>query len=85
MSKEHGRLGFKSFKEFNVSLLFKWMWRLLLGSNALWAKVLEARYGNVKHAVLSTGTSSKYYSRSSWWSDLLSIESNFSSLILSNN
>lgn len=35
VSKEHGGLGFKSFKEFNVSLIFKWKWSLLQGTGAL--------------------------------------------------
>lgn len=34
-SKENGGLGFKSFKEFNTTLLFKWMWKMLQGTEVL--------------------------------------------------
>lgn len=49
LPKENGGLGFKSFKEFNAALLFKWSWKNLQGSNALWMKVLTARYDNLSH------------------------------------
>ncbi|XP_058765931.1 uncharacterized protein LOC131639452 [Vicia villosa] len=35
LPKENGGLGFKSLKEFNAALLFKWSWQILRGSNAL--------------------------------------------------
>jgi hypothetical protein len=33
--------------EFNLSLLGKWCWRLLVDEDGLWYRVLKARYGEV--------------------------------------
>jgi len=32
-------------REFNVALLGKWCWRMLVNINGLWYRVLKARYG----------------------------------------
>lgn len=81
MSKENGGLGFKSFNEFNVALLFKWIWRILQGSNSLWVKVLTTRYVSLKHILLSTGTRRNPKSSSAWWSYILQIVSNMSFML----
>lgn len=31
--------------EFNISLLWKWRWRMLVDREGLWYRVLKARYG----------------------------------------
>ncbi|GKV19324.1 hypothetical protein SLEP1_g29604 [Rubroshorea leprosula] len=43
-SKEEGGLGVKNLGIFNVALLGKWRWRLLEEENALWRRVIEAKY-----------------------------------------
>jgi len=45
--KEHGGLGVRKLKEFNVALLGKWCWRMLVDREGLWYLVLVARYGEV--------------------------------------
>jgi len=34
-------------REFNLALLGKWCWRLLIDRGGLWYRVLVARYGEV--------------------------------------
>jgi hypothetical protein len=41
----NGGLGVKRLKEFNISLLGKWVWRLLEERESLWKVVLCAKYG----------------------------------------
>lgn len=40
-------LAIKSIKDFNLALLSKWQWKILEESNALWKRVLKARYGGI--------------------------------------
>jgi hypothetical protein len=42
---EDGGLGVRQLKEFNIALLGKWCWRLLVDRGGLWYRVLVARYG----------------------------------------
>ncbi|XP_024626681.1 uncharacterized protein [Medicago truncatula] len=44
---ENGGLGVKRLKEFNISLLGKWVWRVLEDRESLWNVVLRAKYGEV--------------------------------------
>jgi len=44
LSKEEGGLGVRRLKEFNVALLEKWCWRMLVDKEGLWFRVLNARY-----------------------------------------
>jgi len=43
-SKEVGGLGVRRIREFNVALLRKWCWRMLVERDSLWFKVLSDRY-----------------------------------------
>nr|ABE79576.2 RNA-directed DNA polymerase (Reverse transcriptase) [Medicago truncatula] len=43
--KEDGGLGVRRLGEFNLSLLGKWCWRMLVDKEGLWYRVLKARYG----------------------------------------
>ncbi|GAU44755.1 hypothetical protein TSUD_246480 [Trifolium subterraneum] len=45
LRKEYGGLGVRQLKEFNLALLGKWCWRLLVDREGLWFRVLAARYG----------------------------------------
>ncbi|GKU95921.1 hypothetical protein SLEP1_g9218 [Rubroshorea leprosula] len=64
-SRKEGGLGVKDLVKFNMALLGKWRWRLMVEKEALWNRVVEAKYGihkekdwegkNVKHSC------------SSWW------------------
>ncbi|XP_058775530.1 uncharacterized protein LOC131649789 [Vicia villosa] len=48
---ERGGLGLKWIDEFNVALLTKWKWRILMGEDSLWVNILKARYGNLNISV----------------------------------
>ena len=43
--KEHGGLGVRQLKEFNLALLGKWCWRMLVDREEFWYRVLVVRYG----------------------------------------
>ena len=43
--KEVGGLGMGNLKLKNVSLLAKWLWRFPLESEALWCRIIKAKYG----------------------------------------
>ncbi|CAL8992034.1 unnamed protein product [Prunus brigantina] len=43
-SKEKGGLGFRDLNSFNVALLGKQCWRILMNPQALWVKILKAHY-----------------------------------------
>jgi hypothetical protein len=45
LSKEHKGLGVRQLKEFNLALLGKLCWRMLVDKGHLWFRVLVARYG----------------------------------------
>jgi len=47
LNKVSGGLGVRQLKEFNVTLLGKWCWRMLVEGGGLWYRVLVARYGEV--------------------------------------
>jgi hypothetical protein len=46
LEKESGGLRVRRVKEFNLSLLGKWCWRLFNEPKRLWCKVLKAKYGS---------------------------------------
>ena len=45
LRKEDGGLRVRQLREFNLSLLGKWCWRMLVDRGAFWYRVLVARYG----------------------------------------
>ncbi|XP_050252211.1 uncharacterized protein LOC126698794 [Quercus robur] len=42
----NGGLGIQRLRQFNYALLDKWLWRYRTERNALWRKVIEAKYGD---------------------------------------
>ena len=44
----NGRLAIHNLRRFNQALLGKWLWRYGLEKDALWRKVVEAKYGSLR-------------------------------------
>ena len=44
LPKEDGGLRVRRLEEFNLSLLGKWCWRMLVDRDVLWYRILNARY-----------------------------------------
>jgi len=59
------RLGVRRIRVFNIALLGKWCWRLLVDRDSLWFRVLSARYGVEWGCVREGGREA-----SVWWSDI---------------
>jgi hypothetical protein len=53
-------------REFNMALLGKWCWRMLVDREGLWYRVLVARYGE-EDGVLKDGGRRA----SGWWRDIV--------------
>ncbi|GAU22739.1 hypothetical protein TSUD_138630 [Trifolium subterraneum] len=68
LRKEYGGLGVRQLKEFNLALLGKWCWRMLVDREGLWFRVLTARYG-VERGRLRVGGRRG----SSWWREIVNI------------
>ena len=58
-------MGVRSIREFNVALLGKWCWRLLVDRESLWFKVLAARYGETDGRLRDGGSHA-----SRWWREV---------------
>ncbi|GAU31515.1 hypothetical protein TSUD_332900 [Trifolium subterraneum] len=67
-SKEHGGLGVRHLREFNLALLGKWCWRMLVDRGGLWFRVLAARYGVERGCVREGGRIG-----SAWWREIVRI------------
>ncbi|GAU22961.1 hypothetical protein TSUD_247050 [Trifolium subterraneum] len=55
-------------REFNLALLGKWCWRMLVDRGGLWFRVLAARYGVERGCVREGGRNG-----SSWWREIVRI------------
>jgi len=62
LRKEYGGLEVRQLREFNLSLLGKWCWRLLVDRCGFWYRVLAARYGEEVWRLEVGGRSGSY-----WW------------------
>ncbi|MCH98951.1 putative ribonuclease H protein, partial [Trifolium medium] len=67
--KNEGGLGVKNLKLFNLSLLAKWRWRLIVDPVSEFSKVLTAKYGEVRKPLLVAHNSKA----SLWWRDLATL------------
>jgi hypothetical protein len=43
--EEYDILGVRRMREFNIALLDKWCWQMVVDKGGLWFRVLVARYG----------------------------------------
>jgi len=66
--KKVGGLGVRRIKEFNLALIDKWCWRLLVDKGGLWFRTLAARYNVVGGQVHEGGREG-----SVWWSTIATI------------
>ena len=68
----HGGLGIKNLRKFNEALLGKWLWRFGTEREALWQKVVEAKYGSMDGGWMSKVPTGPYgvglwkFIRASW-------------------
>jgi hypothetical protein len=67
-NKENGGLGVRRVREFNLSLLGKWCWRMLVDHEGLWFKVLVAKYGLEDGSVMGGGGKASW-----WWKDMCGV------------
>ncbi|CAJ2637778.1 unnamed protein product [Trifolium pratense] len=65
---EYGGLGVRQLREFNLALLGKWCWRMLVDREGLWFRVLADRYG-VEDGRLCEGGQRG----SVWWREIVRI------------
>ncbi|CAJ2673056.1 unnamed protein product [Trifolium pratense] len=68
LRKEYGGLGVRQLKEFNLALLGKWCWRMLVDREGLWFRVLAGRYGVERGRLCEGGARG-----STWWRELARI------------
>jgi hypothetical protein len=68
LRKEFGGLGVRQLGEFNLSLLGKWCWRMLVDRGGFWYRVLAARYGEEAGRLEVGGRSVSY-----WWREVARI------------
>ncbi|GAU49673.1 hypothetical protein TSUD_91110 [Trifolium subterraneum] len=65
---EYGGLGVRRLLEFNIALLGKWCWRMLVDREGLWFRVLAARYGMERDRLREGGRRG-----SLWWREIVNI------------
>jgi len=68
LQKEFGGLRVRQLREFNLVLLGKWRWRLLVDRGGFWYRVLVVRYGEEAGRLEVGGRSI-----SSWWREVAKI------------
>ena len=75
-----GGLGIRHLGSFNSALLGKWLWRYGMETNALYRRVIEAKYGNIWGDWCTKKVTSPY--RVSLWRYIRSGWLNFSKLLV---
>ncbi|MCI30191.1 receptor-like kinase, partial [Trifolium medium] len=68
LPQEYGGLRVRQFREFNLALLGKWCWMMLVDREGLWFRVLAARYGVEGGRLRDVGRRG-----SSWWREITRI------------
>ncbi|GAU15917.1 hypothetical protein TSUD_41400 [Trifolium subterraneum] len=58
----------RQLREFNLALLGKWCWRMLVDREGLWFRVLAVRYGLERGRLCAGGTKGSW-----WWRELVRI------------
>jgi len=76
LDREVGGLGVRRIREFNLSLLAEWCWRMLVNREGLWFRVLASRYDLVGGR-LKCGDRNG----SVWWRDIASIRDGDASVL----
>jgi len=66
--KEEGGLGVRRVGAFNLSLLGKWCWRMLVEKESLWYRVLKTQYGEEGGRLCECGRQS-----SMWWKTICKV------------
>jgi hypothetical protein len=61
-------LGVRQLREFNIALLGKWCWRVLVERESLWFRVLATRYGMEFGRLKNGGRTG-----SAWWREIVRI------------
>ncbi|GLT67323.1 hypothetical protein SLA2020_396400 [Shorea laevis] len=67
-----GGLGVKDLNRFKLALLGKWRWRLLKEKDALWNRVVEAKYSIHRKRIYGGGNVKKNCSE--WWKELWKLD-----------
>ncbi|XP_058746301.1 uncharacterized protein LOC131619194 [Vicia villosa] len=63
-----------------------WRWRILGGSKDLWYRVFRARYEDINlHVVSYNSKVDKKFSKSTWWTDILSLENSYNENLFVDN
>lgn len=68
-----GDLGVKKIKYFNLALMTKWRWRILVERGNTCSYFLRKRYGNITHQTLTGESRSFKIPKSSWWKYLIKL------------
>nr|ABN09170.1 hypothetical protein MtrDRAFT_AC183371g10v1 [Medicago truncatula] len=80
LNREVGGLGVRRIREFNLSLLGKWCWRMLVNREGLWFRVLTARYGLIGGGG-GGGLQCGDRNGSVWWREIASIRDGGASVL----
>lgn len=74
-AKKDGGLGVKHVGRFNIALISKCLWWILVEKDNLWFRLLKERYGNFNYNILSNSYVSNMVMRkqSLWWRDISGI------------
>ncbi|CAJ2647900.1 unnamed protein product [Trifolium pratense] len=68
LRKEYGGLGVRKLRKFNLAMLGKWCWRMLVDREGLWFRVLAGLYGVERGRLCEGGASG-----STWWREVARI------------